>query len=101
MVEVSQATLARRQTDPEDREFIKRGGDRKSEGIKVSNSDFDKKTVKLRSNAPAARRTPTPWWMDARPPSGQWPGWPGISLFSRNAALPASPYPQPGRMSIA
>ena len=38
---LAQVDLARRQTDPASPEFVRRGGDRKSEGIKASNTSFD------------------------------------------------------------
>ena len=52
-----EADLARRQTDPASPEFVKRGGDRKSEGIKVSNTDFDRKSSpKERNSKPGTLR---------------------------------------------
>lgn len=49
--------IARRQTDPASPEFVKRGGDRKSEGIKVSNTDFDRKSSpKERNSKPGTLR---------------------------------------------
>ena len=48
---------ATRQTDPASPEFVKRGGDRKSEGIKVSNTDFDRKSSpKERNSKPGTLR---------------------------------------------
>ena len=46
----------RRQADPTDQEFVKRGGDRKSESIKVSNTDFDKKPGSERNSKPGTLR---------------------------------------------
>ena len=49
--------IARRQTDPASPEFVKRGRDRKSEGIKVSNTYFYRKSSpKERNSKPGTLR---------------------------------------------
>ncbi|SDX68403.1 hypothetical protein [Thiocapsa roseopersicina] len=48
--------LARRQADPEAEEFVRRGGDRRSDETKVSNTDIDRLSASERNSNPGILR---------------------------------------------